>query len=84
MIFFFASGTMSARRETGVHEHAVAGVGSASSTFAAGWTTSHDGQVEGLREGVVALVVAGHGHDRAVAVFGQHVVGDPDRDASRR
>jgi hypothetical protein len=40
-----------------------------------------DRQVELLRELVVALVVGGHGHDRAGAVAGQHVVGDPDRDA---
>ncbi len=30
----------------------------------------------------VALVVRGHGHDRAGAVTHQHVVGDEDRDAS--
>ena len=29
----------------------------------------------------VALVVRGHGHDRARAVRHQHVVRDPDRDA---
>ena len=29
----------------------------------------------------VALVVRGHGHDRAGAVAHQHVVGDEDRDA---
>ena len=33
------------------------------------------------REREVALVVRGHGHDRAGAVVHQHVVGDPDRDA---
>ena len=33
-----------------------------------------------LRELEVALVVRGHGHDRAGAVVHQHVVGDPDRD----
>ena len=33
-----------------------------------------------LGERVVALVVGGHGHDRAGAVLHQHVVGDPDRD----
>ena len=37
-------------------------------------------QVEPLREGVVALVVGGDGHDRAGAVVHQDVVGDPDRD----
>ena len=40
-----------------------------------------DGQAELLGEGEVPLVVGGHGHDRAGAVAGQHVVGDEDRDA---
>ena len=40
----------------------------------------HDGQVEGLGEGVVALVVSGDGHDGAGSVAGQDVVGDPDGD----
>ena len=35
-----------------------------------------DGQVERLGELAVALVVRGHGHDRAGAVLHQHVVGD--------
>ena len=35
-----------------------------------------DGQVERGREVEVALVVRGHGHDRARAVVGQDVVGD--------
>ena len=39
-----------------------------------------DGQAEGAGELPVALVVRGHGHDRAGAVAGQHVVGDPDGD----
>ncbi len=39
-----------------------------------------DGQLEALRERVVALVVGGHGHDRAGAVLHEHVVGDPDRE----
>ena len=38
-----------------------------------------DRQVKGAREVEVALVVGGHGHDRAGAVVGQHVVGCPDR-----
>ena len=41
----------------------------------------HDGQAELAGEVKVALVVRGHGHDRAGAVAHQHVVGDPDRDA---
>ncbi len=40
-----------------------------------------DGQPELAGEGEVTLVVGGHGHDRAGAVAGQHVVGDVDRDA---
>ena len=39
------------------------------------------GQVERPCEVEVALVVRGHGHDRAVAVVGEHVVGGPDRQA---
>ncbi len=39
-----------------------------------------DRQVVGLREGEVAPVVAGDGHDRAGAVLHQHVVGDEHRD----
>ena len=38
-----------------------------------------DRQVEGAGEVEVALVVRGHGHDGAVAVVGEHVVGGPDR-----
>ena len=38
-----------------------------------------DRQVERRREVEVALVVRGHGHDRAGAVVRQHVVGDVDR-----
>ena len=40
-----------------------------------------DRQPEPAGKRVVALVVGGHGHDRARAVAGQDVVGDPDRDA---
>ncbi len=42
---------------------------------------SPDLEPEPLGELVVALIVGGHGHDRAGAVAGQDVVGDPDRDA---
>ena len=52
-----------------------------------GWRASlravpapHDRQPECPREFEVALVVAGHRHDRAGAVAHQHVVGDEDRD----
>ena len=37
-----------------------------------------DGQAEVLREAPVALIAAGHGHDGAGAVAGQHVVAHPD------
>ena len=39
-----------------------------------------DRQAEDLGEVEVALVVRRHGHDRAGAVGGEHVVGDEDRD----
>ena len=39
-----------------------------------------DRQAELRSRTEVALVVGGHGHDRARAVAGQHVVGDEDRD----
>ena len=43
---------------------------------------NHDAhrQPERAREVEVALVMRGHGHDRAGAVVGQHVVGRPHRD----
>jgi len=40
-----------------------------------------DRKVELLREIVVAVIVRGHGHDRAGAVAHDDVVGDPDRNA---
>ena len=42
-------------------------------------TTTRTGRSNALREVEVALVVRGHGHDRAGAVVGQHVVGGVDR-----
>ena len=39
----------------------------------------HDRQIERLGEGVVAHIVARHGHNRAGAVGGEHVIGHPDR-----
>ena len=47
---------------------------------AAGVHDDADRQPERAGEVQVALVVRGHGHDRAGAVVGQHVVGRPDRD----
>jgi hypothetical protein len=55
--------------------HLVAGVGPRRRDDAS------DRQVELARELEVALVVRGHGHDRAGAVAGQHIVGGKDRDA---
>ena len=45
---------------------------------------AHDGQVEDLGERPVALVLAGHGHDRPGAVAHQHVVGDEHGDRAPR
>ena len=39
-----------------------------------------DRQIEDLREIEVALIMRRHGHDRARAVGGEHIVGDEDRD----
>ncbi len=39
----------------------------------------HDRQLELPGKLEIALVVRRHGHDRAGAVAGQHIVGDPDR-----
>ena len=61
-----------------------AGVGlapaGASAAVVLGRDDAPDRQAVGRGEGEVALVVAGHGHDRAGAVVHQHVVGHPDRD----
>ena len=46
----------------------------------AGSTTGRIGSSNAVREVEVALVVRGHGHDRAGAVLHQHVVGDEHRD----
>ena len=46
----------------------------------AGTTTARTEAVA-LRELEVALVVRGHGHDRAGAVLHQHVIGHPDRNS---
>ena len=43
-----------------------------------------DLQIHGLGEVEVALVVAGHGHDRTGAVLHEYVVGDPDGDGQAR
>ncbi len=60
-------------RDVGV-AHRVVGFGTG------GRDDAPDRQAEPLREREVALVVGGHGHDRARAVAGQHVIGDEDRD----
>ena len=46
-----------------------------------GWSDNGaDRQAEALRKFVVALVMCGDRHDRASAVAGEDVIGDPDRD----
>ena len=70
-------------QRAGVDQLALAGGGDAG-LARVGQAGVHDDlhrQPERAREVQVALVVRGHGHDRAVAVVGQHVVGGPDRDA---
>ena len=44
----------------------------------------HDREVVRQRERMIALVVAGHGHDRTRAVLHEHVVGDPHRNGLAR
>ena len=75
--------------ETGIDGDALAGerragavslVAQAAARTASDSTTSMIGRSNFTREFVIALVVRGHGHDRAGAVAHQHVVGDPDRD----
>ncbi len=61
----------------GVHQRAVTGVGRGRNITAG--NDFHDRQAEDRGEFPVALIVSGHGHDRAGAVTGQHVVGDEDR-----
>ena len=56
---------------TGVDQRPVAGAGQVAAVDHAA-----DGQVVGDGEGVVALVVRGHGHDRAGPVLHEDVVGD--------
>ena len=62
-----------------VHGRPVAGEGLALEVLRGLHGPDH-GQVEDLGEVPVALVLAGHGHDRAGAVVGQHVVGGVHRD----
>ena len=68
---------------SGVHQRSLAAVGQALLVGIGVSAFDHapDRQPEGAREGVVALVVRGHGHDRARAVLHQHVVGHVHRDA---
>src|SRR6516225_2533655 len=39
-----------------------------------------DRQLERARKGVIAAVMSGDGHDGALAIAHQHIVGDPDRE----
>ena len=64
----------------GVDRRAVAGVG-VTIPIRRRCNSSHDRQVERLREVPVPLVLRRHAHDRAVTVVGQDVVGGVDRQA---
>ena len=44
-----------------------------------GWTHLNDRQIKFLGKLKIALVMRRHGHDRAGAVAGENVVGNPDR-----
>ena len=57
----------------------VAGVGLAVEVVG-GLNGANDGQTVGNGEVPVALVLAGHGHDRPGAVGGEHIVGQEQRD----
>ena len=81
----FRLGARQAAERTGVDEHLVLGMGRECAAVLGLVPTggTHDGpdlDAVPLRKGVVALVVCGHGHDRARPVAHQDVVGDPDRD----
>ena len=65
----------------GVDRRALAGERGVEVVVVGGLHGADDRQVEGLGEVPVALVLAGHRHDRAGAVAHQHVVGDEHRDA---
>ena len=85
-IAFFASGADMPLNCARVDEHLVGGVRDVGGApprprRQTGATTCTIGRSNRCREGEVALVVRGHGHDRAGAVVHQDVVGDPDRDA---
>ena len=70
----------------GVHEHARLEVGLRERRAVPVLGRDHHGdrQPEQLGELEVTVVVRGHAHDRARAVRGECVVGDPDRDAVAR
>ena len=72
--------------EAGVDGEAVLAEGGLADRGGAAADDLDDRQGHRAGEGVVALVVAGHGHDGAGAVAHEHVVGDPhrDRDAGGR
>ena len=79
MIFALASAIAQAVQEAAVDRRALADVRLALEARRR-LHGAHDRQVEDLGELPVPLVLAGHRHDRAGAVAGQHVVGDEDRD----
>ena len=83
MIVRFASATSRPSSETSSLAELIAGpspVYASPSKSVGRLHGAHDRQVERLGEVPVALVLPGHGHDRAGAVVGQHVVGGVDRD----
>ena len=83
MIRAFASSTPSPSRLTSLLAELIAGpspVKASPSQPSGRLHGPHDRQAEPGRELPVALVLAGHRHDRAGAVAHQHVVGDEHRD----
>ena len=66
-----------------VHDGAFLGV-KALFAHVGAFDEGHDGQAEVAGKGIVARVVGGHGHDRARAVAGEHVVGNPHGDGVAR
>ena len=83
MIARLAGAIVQAVEEVAVDGRAVADVGVAVEALGR-LDRADDRQPERLGEVPVALVLAGHGHDRPGAVAHQHVVGDEHRDRARR
>ena len=87
MIARFASSTPSPFRLTSAFAELIAGPSpmyASPSKPSDGCTVRMIGRPNALGEVPVALVLPGHGHDRAGAVAHQHVVGDEHRDRDCR